>query len=200
MIVLSYFCYCCGSNFYITWLHTYLQRGRNMSESQMALASTFPFVLGAMANLLWGLSGDALVKRYGLRIGRCSIGAVGLAGGGVFLLAAAITPANTLAVVFLTLAYCSMISVLSAAWAVCLDVGRQWAGSLTGAMNTAGQVGSLVSTVGYGYMVSYLQSYNSSLIPLAMALLVGAWLFSRVDPCEQIEEEAMARVKRGGVE
>ena len=204
MIMLSYFCYCCGSNFYLTWLHTYLQRGRSMSESQMALASTFPFILGAVANLLWGLAGDTLVKRFGLRIGRRTIGTAGLAAGGLFMMAAILSPGNRLAVVFLTLAYCSMVSVLSAAWAVCLDVGRQWAGSLTGAMNTAGQVGSLISTVGYGYMVSYFQSYNTSLIPLALALLAGAWFFFQIDPCEQIapegavaEEKALAQAKRG---
>lgn len=186
MIVLSYFCYCFASNFYLTWLHTYLQRGRNMSESQMAVASTFPFIFGAMTNLMWGWLGDSLVSRKGLRTGRRAIGAIGLAGGGVFLMAAVIAPSNLLAVVFLTLAYCCMISVLSAAWAVCLDVGRQWAGSLTGAMNTAGQLGSLTSTVAFGYMVAYFHSYSIPLIPLSAALLAGACLFYRIDPCEQI--------------
>jgi ACS family glucarate transporter-like MFS transporter len=189
MIILSYFCYCCGSNFYLTWLHTYLQNGRHMSESQMAVASMFPFILGAITNLMWGWLGDALVRRHGLRIGRRTIGTIGLAAGGAFLMATVISPTNRLAVAFLTLAYCSMTSVLSSAWAVCLDVGRQWAGSLTGAMNTAGQLGALTSTVAFGYMVSYFRSYSTPLIPLATALLVGACFFYRIDPCEQIASE-----------
>ena len=104
-------------------------------------------------------------------------------------MATVVAPTNRLAVVFLTLAYCGMTSVLSAAWAVCLDVGRQWAGSLTGAMNTAGQLGSLTSTVAFGYMVSYFRSYSTPLIPLAVALVIGACLFCRIDPCEQIASE-----------
>ena len=90
------------------------------------------------------------------------------------------------AVVFLTLAYCGMVSMLSSAWAICLDVGREWAGSLTGAMNTAGQLGAFTSTVAYGYMVSSFGSYHTPLFPLAAALLAGACLFSRIDPCERI--------------
>ena len=192
MIVVSYYCYCCGSNFYITWLHTYLQRGRNMSEYEMGVASTFPFLLGAGTNLLGGWLGDVLVKRHGLRTGRRTVGTAGLALGGVFLLAAAATSSNRWAIVFLTLAYCGMVSMLASAWAICLDVGRQWAGSLTGAMNTGGQVGSLMSTVAYGYMVSYFGSYHTPLIPLAIALMIGAWFFYRIDPCQQIVAEGEA--------
>lgn len=186
-LMAAYHCYCWGSNFYLTWLHTYLQRGRQMTESEMAVVSIFPFFLGAFTNLTAGWLSDVLVRRHGLRTGRRVVGSLGLAAGGVFLMAAVASPSNRLACVFLTLAYGSMICMLPCAWAICLDIGQQCAGTLTGAMNTAGQLGSLISTVAYGYMVAYSGSYSTPLMPLAVALVVGSCLFWRIDPCERIE-------------
>ena len=43
--------------------------------------------------------------------------------------------------------------MLPVAWAVRIDVGREASGSVSGAMNTAGQIGGVVMSVGYGAMV-----------------------------------------------
>ncbi|MGH9666735.1 MAG: MFS transporter, partial [Bryobacteraceae bacterium] len=46
IILLMYHTYCWGSHFYISWLHTYLEKGRGFTESQMEIFSTFPFLMG----------------------------------------------------------------------------------------------------------------------------------------------------------
>ena len=72
------------------------------------------------------------------------------------------------------------------AWSVCLDVGRKYAGAVTGSMNMAGQVGSFLSSVAFGYMVTYFGNYNTPLIPMGLALMISAILFFRIDPNRQI--------------
>ena len=52
MLLWMYFTYCYGSFFFLSWLQTYLVRGRGFSEKDLLL-STFPFILGALANLSW---------------------------------------------------------------------------------------------------------------------------------------------------
>jgi ACS family glucarate transporter-like MFS transporter len=189
-IMLMYHTYCWGSYFYLSWLHTYLQKGRGLTEGEMAVFSTLPFIVGACGNLFGGWLSDRLVNRRGLKFGRRIVGTIGLALAAAFMLAAALTPDKWLAVVFLTLGYGSMDCMLPVSWAVCLDVGRKYAGTVSGTMNMAGQVGSFSSSVAFGYMVTYFGSYNAPLFPMAALLFLSAFFFSRIDPTEQLVGEA----------
>ncbi|MBL8237188.1 MAG: MFS transporter [Bryobacterales bacterium] len=190
MILAMYHTYCWGSYFYLGWLHTYLQRGRGFSEDEMKLWSTLPFLFGACGNLFGGLSSDFLSKKYGLKIGRRVIGSAGLALSGLFMLGTSQVESKELAVVFLALGYGCMDCMLPVSWAVCMDVGKKYAGAVSGSMNMAGQVGSFLSTVLFGYMVTWFGgSYNKPLIPLALCLLVSAFLFTLIDPTKQLVDE-----------
>src|SRR5205823_259993 len=53
--------------------------------------------------------------------------------------------------------------MLPSAWAICLDIGRNHAGVVTGAMNTAGQLGGFVCSVLFGYMVKATNNYQQPL-------------------------------------
>ena len=190
LILLMYHTYCWGGYFYLSWLHTYLQKGRGFTQAEMAIWSTIPFICGACGNLFGGWLSDRLVKKHGLKIGRRVIGTVGLALSGIFLSLTGLTTGKMEGVVFLALGYGSMDCMLPVAWAVCLDVGRKYAGALTGAMNMAGQVGSFISSVAFGYLVKELGGdYNTSLLPLAAMLFVAAFLFTRIDPTQQLIPE-----------
>jgi MFS transporter, ACS family, glucarate transporter len=93
------------------------------------------------------------------------------------------------AVTFLALGYGAQDCFLPVAWAVCLDVGRKYAGAVTGSMNMAGQLGSFASSVAFGYMVKYFGNYDTPLLFMGGFLLVSALLFSRLDPLRQIVPE-----------
>ncbi len=188
-IMLMYHTYCWGSYFYLSWLHTYLQKGRGFQEGEMAIFSTLPFIVGACANLFGGFLSDVLVRRWGLKWGRRIVGGTGLALSGCFVLATALTPSKLAAVVFLALGYGSMDCMLPVSWAVCLDVGRRYAGAVTGSMNMAGQLGSFFSSVVFGYVVTAFNSYNAPLVPMSMMLFISALLFYCIDPTEQLVPE-----------
>jgi nitrate/nitrite transporter NarK len=84
-------------------------------------------------------------------------------------------------VLWLALAYGCSDFALPVAWAVCLDVGRQHTGVVTGAMNMAGQLGSFLTTVLFGYIVTAFGSYNAPLVPIAVMSVVGAAAWLRID-------------------
>jgi MFS transporter, ACS family, glucarate transporter len=81
-----------------------------------------------------------------------------------------------------------MDCMLPVSWSLCLDVGRQHAGAITGAMNMAGQVGSFLSSSLFGYALVYLYNndYNGPLVPIAGMLLVSAILYLFIDPTKEI--------------
>jgi MFS family permease len=189
-IMLMYHTYCWGAYFYLSWLHTYLQKGRGLTESEMGVYSALPFVAGACGNLFGGWASDRLTARRGVRIGRRLVGAAGLAVSAALMLTAALTPSKWTAVLCLTLGYGAMDCMLPVSWAVCLDVGKRYAGTVTATMNMAGQFGSFLSSVAFGYIVTWFGSYNAPLIPMAILLFVSAILFTRIDPQEPLVAEA----------
>ena len=200
-ILLMYHTYCWGGYFYLSWLHTYLQKGRGFTEVEMRSISAWPFIAGTCGNFIGGMLSDYLCKRYGLRIGRRAVGATGLAMSGVFMMTTALTTDRMTAAWCLTLGYGSMDCMLPVAWAICLDVGRKYAGAVTGSMNMAGQIGSFLSSVLFGYLVEWMGGdYNKPLIPLATMLFVSAFIFTRIDPLEQIVDETKAPLPLAGAE
>jgi ACS family glucarate transporter-like MFS transporter len=197
-IMLMYHTYCWGSYFYLGWLPTYLQKGRGLTEEEMKIMAALPFVAGACGNLFGGWLSDRLVHRSGLTWGRRSVGAAGLALSAIFMLLAALTPNKFMAVLYLTLGYGCMDCMLPVSWAVCLDVGRKYAGAVSGAMNMAGQIGSFASSVIFGYIVIWFGgSFNAPLFPMAALLFISALIFLRIDPTKQLIPERTETLPAG---
>jgi MFS transporter, ACS family, glucarate transporter len=188
-IMLMYHTYCWGGYFYLSWLHTYLQKGRGFSEEEMKIYSMLPFLAGAVGNLFGGSLSDSLVRRIGVKRGRVLVGATGLFMSALCLFGTAVTANKYWAVAFLTFGYFSMDCMLPVSWSICLDVGRKYAGSVTGAMNMAGQAGSFISSVAFGYMVGFFGTYNEPLLVFSAMLAISAFIYTRIDPSEQLIPE-----------
>jgi len=174
--------------FFQAWLQTYLVRGHGYSEAALVLSS-LTYVVGAFANVVGGLAGDWLVRRFGLRKGRRAIGAFGLGLAAVFMSATVLATNGTWALGLLSLAYAGILLQQPNLCAVSLDIGRKHAGAVFGFMNTAANAASAVSSVAFGYIVALSGSYNAPLIPMAAGLFVGTWLWLRIDPTRQLFED-----------
>lgn len=170
----------CGF-FYLTWMHIFLISGRGYTPQNLIALSWLPFVVGALANLCGGALSDALVRKIGLKWGRRWLGFGGLGMATVFLTATIFTEGKLLTVIWLALAYGCSDFALPVAWAVCMDVGKKNVGVVTAAMNTAGQLGSFLTTVLFGYIVVAFGSYNAPLVPIALMSAVGALAWLRID-------------------
>jgi MFS transporter, ACS family, glucarate transporter len=183
------FCYIYVYNFFQTWFHTFLVRGRGFSEGTLVL-SALPFAVAVCSNLAGGAASDALVRKLGVARGRRFIGATALATAAVCTIAAMLTQHQVLTVVFLTLTYGAITFQQSGVFGVCLDIGGPRAGAMVGLMNTVAQVGGLVGSVLYGYIVTRTGSYDAPFIPMAVVLCIGAALWLMVDASEKIGEDA----------
>lgn len=181
-LMLMYHFYCWGAFFFLSWSPTYLQTGRGMSENQMKVVSSITAWASLLGLLAGGFLSDRLARRYSLRLARCGVGSFGLIVSGTCLMAATLTRDNTSAAGLLALGQCAMGLMLPVSWAICVDIAKEHAGGVSGAMNTAGQVGSLISSVAFGYLVEGLGSYDRALMPLAGALIVSGCLFASIDP------------------
>jgi ACS family glucarate transporter-like MFS transporter len=182
------FCYVYVYNFFQTWFHTFLVKGRGFSETGLLL-SALPFIVAVFANLTGGMVSDALVRKFGLKRGRRTLGATALAVAGLFTLAAMVSRQHILSVIFLAIVYGAITFQQSAVFGVCLDIGRKHAGAMVGLMNTGAQLGGLVGSVAYGYIVERFGNYDAPFVPMAAVLFLGAALWLRIDASQAIGTE-----------
>lgn len=137
-----------------------------------------------------GAVSDVLVRRLGLKWGRRSLGIAGLGCAGLFTIGAMITQHQTMTIVLLSLVYGAITFQQSGVFGVCLDIGGKHAGTIVGLMNTSAQVGGLLSSVAYGYIVDRFGSYDAPFIPMAGLLFFGAFLWTRIDASQELSARA----------
>jgi ACS family glucarate transporter-like MFS transporter len=179
------FCYVYTFYFFQSWMHTYLVKSRGFGENALVFSS-LPFLVAAGANFSGGLASSAMVRRVGLRRGRRTVGIVGLGVAATCIVAVMFTHQWVATLILLSLALGGITFQQPTMFAVCLDIGGEYAGAVVGAMNTAAQVGSVVSTGMFGYLVDRYGNYDLPFVPMAALLLTGAWLWLKVDPAERL--------------
>jgi predicted MFS family arabinose efflux permease len=101
-------------------------------------------------------------------------------------IAAMFTRQQVLTVVLLALVYGAITFQQSAVFGVCLDIGKSHAGAMVGLMNTSAQVGGLLGSVLYGYIVERFGSYDAPFVPMAALLFLGASLWMKIDASEEL--------------
>ncbi len=180
-ICLMYFCIAYGLYFYLTWLPTYFKEARGFSTQQSAWLASAVLFTGAIASITGGWLTDTLTRRYGLRVGR-SIAVVALPLSAVLIVAAMLSASPLLAAVLMAFAFFWAELCLSPSWAMCHDIGGEAAGTITGAMNTLGNIGGSISPLVVGYSVQLWGSWSTPLVIMACIYLVGGILTLLVDP------------------
>ena len=171
--------------FNLTWLPTYLKDARGFTLQQAGWLSAVVLFTGGVATYFGGKLTDALVKRYGLKIGR-SMGVVTLPIAGLLLIAAAQTT-NPLAAAILLAATLGVADLcVSSCWAMCHDIGGRNAGIVTGAMNTWGNIGGALSPLVVGYAVGWWNSWTVPFYITAGVYLFGAVCIFFVDPRKRV--------------
>jgi len=184
------FCYVYVYNFFQTWFHTFLVKGRGFSESGLLL-SALPYVVAVFSNLTGGAVSDYLVRKMGRKHGRRAVGVTALTLAGLATIAAMVTQQPILTIVFLTLVYGAITFQQAGVFGVCLDIGRQHAGATVGLMNAVAQIGGLVGSVAYGYIVEHVGShgagnYDAPFVPMAALLFLGALLWLKIDASQDL--------------
>jgi MFS family permease len=190
-ICLMYFAYGYGLYFYITWLPTYLKEARGFSTDSTMWFSALPWLISLPGFWFGGRITDHIARRTGnLKLARCGIGVIGYAASAVTLIAVARIENRTASATLLALALCFQTTTVSAAWAVCLDVGRRYAGVVTGSMNTVGNIGGAIAPVVVGYAVKNFGSWTLPFYVMAAVFVFGVAMWLLVDPNRSVLEES----------
>ena len=163
-----------------------MEEGRGFAKSELTFAVAVPFLMSMIGNISGGYLSDKLSAKYGLKTGRKLLGVSGLAVSAIFMFLAGFIPGKLQVFIFLSLCFGIIDLMLPSAWAVCLDVGKRYAGAVSGAMNTAGNIGGFVCASVFGYLVDATGNYNFPLFIISGMLLISAFLFLRIDPTKPL--------------
>ena len=186
LICAMYFFYAFGSWFFFSWFPTFMELGRGFSKSELTYAVAVPFIMSMLGNITGGHLTDRLTKRYGLKVGRKALGSTSLAVSAVCMFLAAFIPGKMAVFVFLSLCFGIFDLMLPSAWALCIDLGKKQAGTLSGAMNTAGNLGGFCCGILFGQLVESSGNYNLPLYMIALMLIISASLFAFINPEKSI--------------
>lgn len=166
-LCLAYFSNSWGSYFAMTWLPSYLAEGRGFQSGALAIFSGLPLLLSVFGGLFGGIATDALAKRYGLRVGRCSVGAGSYLLAAIFLVLAGLDDDPFRSALLIALSTATSMLSLGAHWAAAIDIGRENAGVLSACMNTIGQTGSITSPIIVAFLVDRYRDWALPLYVLA---------------------------------
>jgi ACS family glucarate transporter-like MFS transporter len=177
-----YFTQTYGFYFYITWLPTYLEKERGFSAASLGMMAGLPLLMSVAADLFGGLSTDWLSRRYGLRFGRVSVGVASLVLASACMLVGAGAEDPFLGAVCIAMASGWSSFPLGAAWGAAVDVGGPNSGVVSAFMNTAGQVGGMLSPVILAWVVSQFSDWAAPLYLTGILYFLGGLCWFLVNP------------------
>jgi MFS family permease len=174
--------------FCITWLPTYLKEKHGMDAMQLGLFSGLPLILSVAGDLFGGVTTDYVARRFGLRAGRCGVGAVAYVLAGASMILATVVPNPLLAATLIAVAVAASMFTLGASWSLCLDIGGNHAGVVSAAMNTSGAMSSVISPLMVTWLLSWCGNWSAPLWVMGGLFLVGAVCWGFVNPHKKIFE------------
>jgi len=189
LILSMYWFYAWASWFFFSWFPTFMEQGRGFCKAELTYVLPIPFLMSVIGNISGGFLSDKLSNKYGLKLGRRLLGVSGLAVSAVFMFLAAFIPGKLQVFVFLSLCFGVIDLMLPSAWAICLDIGKKYAGAISGAMNTAGNIGGFMCAAAFGYIVDATGNYNLPLFIIAGMLVISAIIFSFIDASKPLAQE-----------
>ncbi|MFN8357859.1 MAG: MFS transporter [Spirosomataceae bacterium] len=190
-LMAMYHCLLYGAYFYMSWMPKYLQNGRGIPKSDLGWMVSLPFVLGMAGCLIGGFASDYFVKKRGLTFGRRYVGMVGLCMAGLCMLAGSFTENINVAIVLLGLGLAFKDFTLPVSWAAATDIGGSHAGSVSGTMGLAGQLGSAIMATAFGFILHETGSYELPVRIIGCIVFLGGLLWFKIDAGKPlvVEEE-----------
>jgi sugar phosphate permease len=198
-IMCAYAAYIYSLWFFLSWLPSYLLEYRKFTLIKTGIYASMPLAAGVVGDAFGGWLTDKLyIKTNNLKFSRRSVAITAMLGCGTSTLFAALSASPFRALIFLTIAMFFLEMTIGPAWAVPMDVGGEFSGTVSGMMNMGGQfVGALSPTV-FGYLVSQ----GSWVAPFGVSaglLFIGAaiWAFW-INPEQSVIDRGAGPVGSGG--
>jgi sugar phosphate permease len=181
-----YFCYAYCLSVYLDWFPKYLNDHRGFNLTQMSYYASLVLLAGTIGDLLGGWISD----RWARLRGDLARARRGVAVAGFLLAAGAILPATfttspTASVWYTCLAIFGLETTVGVSWAIPLDIGGDYAGSVSSVMNTCGNIGGAISPALLAYLVRFY-GWNVPFVVASALCVAAAVLFGRIDATRRI--------------
>jgi MFS family permease len=136
-----------------------------------------------IGDLVGGSISDLVYRRTGkLKLARRAVAVPGLVVSGLMLIPTALTHSAWTAVLCLAISFFFLELVIGPAWAVPMDVGGEFSGTVSSVMNTAGALAASISPVVFGFFAQR-GFWIAPFFVTAGVLLSGALIWSfLIDP------------------
>ena len=182
LISISYFLDSYVLFVFVFWLYLYLVEKRGFNVLTGGLYTGAPFVFAMIIGPLAGQLCDSVSRRSGRQVGRRLVAMGGLILSATFLWFGIQAENQYQAIAWISLSVGFILSTESAFWSSSIDLGKTKAGAAGGILNTAGNLGGVVSTALVPVLIKHF-GWNVALESASVLALLGAviWLFVRLD-------------------
>ncbi len=181
-----YFCYNYCLQVYIVWYPTYLRESRGMTLTEMGFYASLPLLAGTAGDLLGGWCSDRVLKRTSnINLARRWVAIAGFLVCAAATVPAALTSNVQLSVICSSIAFFALEWTVGVSWAVPLDIGGDFSGSISAFMNMCGNLGGTLSSFALGYMVT-LWGWNVPFLVTGGLTAFAALLYLKIDASRRI--------------
>jgi MFS transporter, ACS family, glucarate transporter len=185
-ILLGYLCQGFPIYFYHTWFFIYLVRVRHLSIAQGGFWGAAPYLAIAMLSPTGGWFSDFAAGRLGRRRGRRLAVCVGMLASALLIWVGGAARTSTTAIVLLALGAGFNLFAATTFWATCIDVTEEFTGSLSGLMNTFGNLGGWLSPIVSAYVATHF-GWNRALDCAAVVSIASALFFLMVQADQKVD-------------
>jgi ACS family glucarate transporter-like MFS transporter len=188
LLMLQYFASNFTFFFCLSWLFPYLKKTYHLDAVSAGWYASAPFVCGALGNICAGWLVDRIYRSGRWKQSRLVPSVLGfaLAAGGLIASLHMDTAAE--AVAWLSVAIFGADMTLSPSWAVCVDIGRDHAGAVSGTMNMAGNLGSFITSLAFPYLLVWTGSHETFFYVAAGLNVLAIGLWCQVQPDRPLAE------------
>jgi sugar phosphate permease len=181
LLCAMYFCYGVIVIIFITWFPKYLSAARALNLQQMGTYASLPLAAAVVGDICGGWFSDLLLKHTGkITFARRTVAATGFFLAGITIPIAVLVADPVTSILFFSLALFAIELTVGNSWAVTLDIGGSYAGSLSAVMSMFGNIGGGVYAVLMGYIVAAF-GWQIAFFGLASFAILGGILFCCMD-------------------
>jgi ACS family glucarate transporter-like MFS transporter len=169
----------------LSWLLPFATTHYGITVGKAGMYSSIPLYCGALAMWSGGMMVDQIYKTGRWKLSRGLPPMIGFALATATMLPAPFMHSIGWFIACFALTTFGLDLTVSASWTVCCDVGREYSGTLSAAMNTAGALGSVASALLFPVLVGWagnITAYFSAAAILNLIALVCWWYIEPAKP------------------
>ncbi|MFD2587100.1 MFS transporter [Croceitalea marina] len=151
----QYFCSNFTNFFALTWLFPHIKSEYNLEAVEAGLYTSIPLIFGAFGNWFSGALVDRIFSKGRWKRSRVLPAVLGFSLAALGLIGSIYMDTAVGAIVFLSIAIFGADMTLAPSWSFCVDIGKEFSGTVSGTMNMAGNIGSFVTALIFPYLAAW---------------------------------------------